>query len=130
MANKPGSAIIDESLATRYFPGQDPIGRQLDNNQTLKPNPPPLTIIGIVPRTRNEAPGEENVEKLNFPQIYLPFPQFSNEDVTLLVRVASGDPLTLAAAVKREVQAIDPDQPVSAISTMEKISARAWPRAG
>src|SRR5438270_5865361 len=117
---KPGVVIIDESLATRYFPQQDPIGKQLDNNQTLKPNPPPLTIIGIVPRTRNEAPGEENVEKLNFPQIYLPFPQFSNENVTLLVRVASGDPFTLAPAVKREIQAIDSDQPVASISTLEK----------
>jgi putative ABC transport system permease protein len=118
--DKPGTVIIDESLATRYFPGQDPIGKQLDNNQTLKKDPPPLTIIGIVPRTRNEAPGEENVEKLHFPQIYLPFAQFSDENVTLMVRVASGDPLALATAVKREVQAIDPDQPVSAISTMEK----------
>ena len=36
------------------------------------------------------------------------------------VSVASGDPLALAAAVKREVQALDPDQPVSSISTMEK----------
>jgi putative ABC transport system permease protein len=117
---KPGTVIIDESLATRYFPNQDPIGKQLDNNQTLKKDPPPLTIIGIVPRTRNEAPGEENTEKLNFPQIYLPFAQFANADVTLLARVASGDPLALAAAVKREVEAIDPDQPVSAVSTMEK----------
>jgi putative ABC transport system permease protein len=120
VADKPGVVIIDESMAARYFPGQDPIGRQLDNNQTLKPNPPPLTIIGIVPRTRNEAPGEDNVEKLNFPHIYLSAAQFSNESVTLLVRLAAGDPLALAAAVKREVQAIDPDQPVSAISTMEK----------
>ena len=117
---KPGAVIIDESLATRYFPGQDPIGKQLDNNQTLKKDPPPLTIVGIVARTRNEAPGEDNVEKLNFPQIYLPFAQFANEDVTLMVRVASGDPLALAPAVKREIQAIDPDQPVSAVSTMEK----------
>ena len=36
VAENPGSVIIDESLATRYFPGQDPIGRQMDNNQTLK----------------------------------------------------------------------------------------------
>jgi putative ABC transport system permease protein len=118
--NKAGAVIIDESLAKRFFPGQDPIGKQLDNNQTLKKDPPPLTIVGIVARTRNDAPGEENVEKLNFPQIYLPFPQFSNEDVTLLVRVAAGDPLNLAAAVKKEIASIDPDQPVSAISTMEK----------
>jgi putative ABC transport system permease protein len=118
--NKPGAVIIDESLARKFFPGQDPIGKQLDNNQTLKPNPPPLTIVGIVPRTRNEAPGEENVEKLGFPQIHLPVAQFPNEGVTLLVRVASGDPLSLANAVKREIESIDPDQPVSAISTMEK----------
>ena len=118
--NKSGAVIIDESLAKRFFPGQDPIGKQLDNNQTLKKDPPPLTIVGIVPRTRNEAPGEENVEKLGFPQIHLPIAQFPNEDVTLLVRVAAGDPLSLANAVKHEIESIDPDQPVSAISTMEK----------
>src|SRR5205085_11257847 len=104
----------------RYFPSQDPIGKQLDNNQTLKPNPPPLTIVGIVPRTRNDAPGEDNIEKLNFPQIYLAAAQFPNTGVSLLVRVASGDPLGLAAAVKREIESIDPDQPVAAVSTMEK----------
>jgi putative ABC transport system permease protein len=120
VADKPGVAVIDETLAARYFPGRDPIGLQLDNNQTMKKDPPPLTIVGIVPRTRNEAPGEQNVEKLNFPQIYLSAAQFPNIGVTLLVRVSSGDPLTLAAAVKREVQAIDPDQPVASVSTMEK----------
>ena len=118
--NKPGAVIIDETLAKRFFPGQDPIGKQLDNNQTLKENPPPLTIVGVVPRTRNEAPGEENVEKLGFPQIHLPAAQFPDENVTLLVRVAAGDPLGLASAVKHEIESIDPDQPVSAISTMEK----------
>ncbi|HEX8898522.1 MAG TPA: ABC transporter permease, partial [Chthoniobacterales bacterium] len=118
---KPGAAIIDESLASRYFTNKDPIGKQLDNNQTLKKNPPPLTIVGIVPRTRNEAPGDPtNVESLNFPQIYLPFAQFANTGVTLLVRVAAGDPLNLAAAVKREIESIDPDQPVASVSTMEK----------
>jgi putative ABC transport system permease protein len=112
--------IIDESLAKKFFPGQDPVGRQLDNNQTLKENPPPLTIVGVVPRTRNDSPGDDNVEKLNFPQMYLPAVQFSNENVTLLVRVAAGDPLALAPAVRREIESIDPDQPVAQVSTMEK----------
>lgn len=116
----PLSVIIDESLAARYFPGQDPIGRQMDNNQTLDPNPRPLTIVGIVPRTRNEAPGEKNVEQLNFPQMHFCLAQFPNTGGTLLVRVAAGDALALAPAIKREVQAIDPDQPVASISTMEK----------
>jgi putative ABC transport system permease protein len=120
VAAAPLSVIIDESLAARYFPGQDPIGRQMDNNQTLDPNPRPLTIVGIVPRTRNEAPGEKNVEQLNFPQMHFCFAQFPKTGVTLLVRVAAGDALALAPAIKREVQAIDPDQPVASISTMEK----------
>src|SRR4051812_1561150 len=119
-AGKQTSVIIDESMAARFFPDQDPVGKQLDNNQTLKENPAPLTIVGIVPRSRNEAPGEDNVEKLNYPQIHLPAAQFSNENVTLMVRVASGDPLALAPAVKREIEAIDPDQPVAQVSTMEK----------
>ena len=118
--NKAGAIIIDETLARKFFPGQDPIGKQMDNNQTLKKDPPPLTIVGIVPRTRNEAPGEENVESLNFPQIHLPIAQFPNEGVSLVVRVAAGDPLALANAVKHEIESIDPDQPVTAISTMEK----------
>jgi putative ABC transport system permease protein len=120
VSGRPGSVIIDETLAARYFPGQDPISRQMDNNQTLKPNPPPFMIVGIVPRTRNEAPGEDNIEKLNLPQMYLCSAQLPEENVVLLVRVASGDPLALAPAVQREVQAIDHDQPVASISTMEK----------
>src|SRR5205085_5258314 len=82
--------------------------------------PPPLTIVVVVPRTRNESPGEDNVEKLNFPQIYLPVVQSSNENVTLLVRVAAGDPLAFAPAVRRAIESIDPDEPVAQVSTMEK----------
>ncbi len=64
------SIIIDETLARKYFPNEDPIGRNIDDNQTFDKEPPPLTIVGVVPRTRNEAPGEENVESLKFHHIY------------------------------------------------------------
>ncbi|MEP7016098.1 MAG: ABC transporter permease [Verrucomicrobiota bacterium] len=120
VAGRPRSIIIDESLAKRYFPNVDPIGQHLDDNQTEKKDPPAMTIVGVVPRTRNEAPGEENIEKLHFPQMYFCASQFPQEENSLLVKVSSGDPLSLASAVKREVQALDPDQPVAAISTMEK----------
>ena len=79
-----------------------------------------MTVIGVVPRTRNEAAGENNVEKLNFPQMYFSQEQFPQDGNMLLVRVASGDPLALVSAIKREIQAIDPAQPVAQISTMEK----------
>ena len=64
------SVIIDETFAARHFPGQDPIGQHIDDDQDSKPARPPLTVVGVVSRTRNEAPGEENVEKLSLPQMY------------------------------------------------------------
>lgn len=120
-AGAPRAIIIDESFARRFFPGKDPVGLQIDDNQVdEKQNPPPMTIIGVVPRTRNEAPGENNVEKLNFPQMYICSTQYPQDQNMLLIRVNSGDPLSLVSAVKREVQALDPDQAVALISTMEK----------
>jgi putative ABC transport system permease protein len=114
------SVIIDETFAARHFPGQDPIGKHIDDDQASRSARPPLTVIGVVSRTRNDAPGEENVEKLKLPQMYFCFTQYPQENSSLLVRVASGDPLALAVAVKREIQTLDPDQAVASISTMEK----------
>lgn len=122
-AGRPRSIIIDETFAKRYFPNVDPIGQHIDDNQTEEGDPkkvPPLTVVGVVPRTRNEAPGEENIEKLKFPQMHFCAAQFPQEQNSLLVKVSSGDPLALAAAIKKEVQTLDPDQPVATISTMEK----------
>ncbi len=125
-----GSIIIDESFATRYFPGQDPIGRQIDDDQSplllihwmpiRSSTRQPLTVVGVVPRTRNEAPGEDNIEKLNLPQIYFCAAQYPQESNSLLVRVAFSDPLALAAPVKREIQLLDSDLSIASISTKEK----------
>lgn len=115
---QPRAVIIDDLLASRFFPGRDPIGQHIDNNQTNDENPPPLTIVGVVPHFRSDAPGEE-FDRLNMPQMYFSAAQFAEQDNSLLVRVKSGDPRALAPAVVREVQNIDPEQPVAEISTME-----------
>jgi putative ABC transport system permease protein len=118
-AGRPRSVIIDETLAQKYFPGRDPIGRQIDDNRSDEKNPPPLTIVGVVPRTRNEAPGEDNVEQYHWPQMTFAVDQVPNRGNMLLVRVKSGNPLALVPAIKRELQALDPDQAFAHISTME-----------
>ncbi len=117
--------IVDQTFVDRYLGGRDPIGVNVDDTQRPapkagEPSPPPLTIVGVVPRTRNEAPGEENVEALKFVHMYYYAPQYPNEANTLVVRVASGDPLALVPAIKREVQTLDPSQALGTISTMEK----------
>jgi len=115
VAGRPRSVIIDETLAKRYFAGVDPIGQHIDDNQTNDKNPPALTVIGVVPRTRNEAPGEENIEKLHFPQMHFCAAQDPQEENNLLVKVSTGDPLALAGAVKKVIQGLDPDQPVASV---------------
>jgi putative ABC transport system permease protein len=123
-ANQPRSVIIDESLAQKYFPGKDPIGQQIDDNQSDEKNPPPLTIVGVVPRTRNEAPGEDNVEQYHWVQMTFAADQVPTRGNMLLVRVKSGNPLSLVPAIKRELQALDPDQAFADISTMENNIAK------
>jgi putative ABC transport system permease protein len=114
------AVIVDDSFVRKFFPGKDPIGQQVDDNQSPKEkHAPPLTVIGVVSRTRNEAPGENNVEKFNFPQMHLCSAQCPQDENTLLVRVARGDPLAMVNLIKHEVQELDPDQPVASISTME-----------
>ena len=118
-AGRPRSVIIDETLAQKYFPGKDPIGQQIDDTRSDEKNRPPLTIVGVVPRTRNEAPGEDNVEQYHWPQMTFAVDQVPNRGNMLLVRVKSGNPLALVPAIKRELQALDPDQAFARISTME-----------
>ena len=119
------SVIIDQTFAQKYFPGVDPIGQHIDDNQRdqTEGEPdtlPPLTVVGVVARTRNEAPGEENVEKLGFVHMYFSSTQNPASSNMLMLRVMNGDPKALVTAVRREVQAIDPQQPIGAIATMEE----------
>ena len=103
-ADQPRSVIIDETLAQKYFPGKDPIGQQIDDNRSDEKNPPPLTIVGVVPRTRNEAPGEDNVEQYHWLQMTFAADQVPNRGNMLMVRVKSGNPLALVPAIKRELR--------------------------
>lgn len=117
------SIIIDDSFARKYFPGKDPIGQHIDDNQTLDESAPPMTIVGVVPRTRNESPGEDNSEKLQMVEEYLLASQAPQGANNLHIRTSLTDIAPLVAAVKREVHALDPDQPIGAITTMKEAVA-------
>jgi putative ABC transport system permease protein len=119
----PRSIIIDESFAQKYFAGKDPIGQHIDDNESMDEHAPPMTIIGVVPRTRNEAPGEFNTESLHMVEEYLLASQDPQGANTLHVRTKLRDIAPLVAAVKREVQALDPDQPIGQITMMEEAIA-------
>ncbi len=123
IANHPRVMIIDELAAQRFFPKQDPIGKQIDDPVTIgEPNQPgvPVTIVGVVSHTRNNAPGDK-IDLRNLPMMYFSAAQFPNKQENLIVRAASGrDPHSLVNVVKQAVAAIDPEQAVADVATMEE----------
>jgi putative ABC transport system permease protein len=109
--------VINETLARRFFPGEDPIGRrfkvggpQSENNW--------FEIVGVVGDLRRQR-----LEKQAVSEFY--FPSASNY-MDLLVRVRA-DPLALAGAIRREIRAVDPTAAVYGVTTgprlLEKLSA-------
>ena len=105
IANHPRVMIIDELAAQRFFPGQDPVRKQIDDPVTIgEPNQTgvPVTMVGVVPHTRKHAPGEQyDLRKLSI--MYFCADQFPTKHQTLMVRAAYGhDPHSLVSAIKRD----------------------------
>ena len=119
----PRSIIIDQTFAEKYFAGKDPIGQHIDDNQTNDKSAPPMVIVGVVPRTRNEAPGEDNTERLHMVEQYLVASQDPQNESNLHVRTNLRDVGPLIAAVRRQVHELDADQPIGQITTMDQAVA-------
>ncbi len=116
-SDTPPVVLINEAMARRYWPNQDPIGRRISFN-LRNGQPVWCEIVGVVKSVRHMALDEELR-----PEIYIPFTQHPLAFMTLVARTDS-DPLGFVAAVRSQVQAVDKDQPITNIRTMEEILAR------
>jgi putative ABC transport system permease protein len=113
--------VINEALARKYFPGEEPIGKRVlvEMKQTAEPT----EIIGVVGDAKYAT-----LEGETRPMVYWPHPELSYNAMTFLVRT-TGDPAALAPAAQREIQAIDKDQPVADVRTMESLIGASVARA-
>ena len=120
---RPGTVVIDELAAQKFFPGVDPIGKQIDDPVTITDSNQkavPVTIIGVVSHTRNNAPGEKE-DARNLPMMYFSASQFANGEQNLIVRAQAGfNPNSLVSAIRDQIAALDSNQAVSDIATMEE----------
>jgi len=115
----PLTVVVNEQFAATRWPGQDAVGRRLS---IPLPDVPWFTVVGVVANMR-----QTGLDRPLEPEVY-----FAADQVTvnipfmwpqhLIVRT-TGDPLTLAAAVRRAVSDIDPDEPVSNVRSMEQVFA-------
>jgi predicted permease len=115
-ASRPGVAVINQALAQKYFPGQDPVGQRIANDEGGRPSE--WEIVGVVDDVR-EGPLDVEIS----PVEYFPIAQAQQNGFTLAVRT-SQDAGTLLPLLVTALRQIDPNLAISDETTMtEKIDA-------
>jgi predicted permease len=116
----PLAVVINEAFTREFFPGEDPVGRHLliAFCRDAKPCPPSWQIVGVVGDVRDQS-----LELAASPQMYVAEAQLPMSYTSLLIRTRMR-PDALAAAVQREVRALDPTIPVWDARSMDDVIAR------
>lgn len=116
-------AVIDEKLAQRAFPGEDPLERELIvdhlNEETFSLERVPLRIVGVASNVRSTSLAAEGRETIYTPYIFNSF-----LPLTYVVRTTS-DPVNVLPVVREMVGAMDPDVPVATLATLESYVSNA-----
>ena len=121
----PSVAIINETIAKRFFPDENPVGKRLSmegrTGQAVGPNPaassPWGEIVGVVADTRKVNLSAETV-----PEIYVPYWQYPMQTPELVVRT-SLPASSAAAAIRNEISTLNKNIPAPRIQTMDALLA-------
>src|SRR5262249_50283252 len=118
-AAAPKVVIVNQVFAHRYWPGQNPVGKRI-----LVGRQNGSEVVGVAGDVKNDG-----LELDPQPQLYLPFAQLAWGNMNLLVRTAS-EPHAIVPAVRAQIAAIDPDQPITNVRTVSELmnGSRADPR--
>jgi putative ABC transport system permease protein len=110
-ADAPRVLIVNQSFARHYWPNENAIGKHVAVGRQ-----PSSEVVGVVADVRNSGLAIEPQ-----PQAYIPFPQLPWTSMNLIVRTAS-DPHPMIATLRQQVYSLDPDQPVTAIQTIDELA--------
>jgi putative ABC transport system permease protein len=110
-ADKQRVVVINQAFADRYWPGENPLGRRLRTDEDW------LTVVGIVGNIRQSGLDQEAA-----PHVYAPYWQTPVARTGVLVRTTV-EPLSLVAALRQQVLALDASQPIYNIHTLEELIA-------
>lgn len=110
----PAVGLVNQALARKYFPGDDPIGKRIRFDDTDKDW---MTIVGVVADTRNRG-----LDEAPAPLLYIHYPVFTVPFMTVVARSSAG-PGAVASAVREEMRAVDPDLPLDTVKPMRQVIA-------
>jgi putative ABC transport system permease protein len=103
-------AVVSRSLADRYWPDEDPVGRRL----RISGEEAWVQVVGVVGDVRSMSDSDQGE-----PNLYRPFSQDTRSEMYLVARTQT-DAGTLGGPIREAIWGIDPNQPVDAIRTMER----------
>ncbi|HWS54860.1 MAG TPA: ABC transporter permease [Pyrinomonadaceae bacterium] len=109
--------IVNEALARRYFPNEDPIGKRVSTSQPGEPDAVWFNVVGVVGDVRHAGLAAEPG-----PQMYWAYYQDPVPNMSIVVRTKS-DPAGIAALVREEIRKADGDIPSFSIRTLEQMAA-------
>jgi predicted permease len=111
----PPVIVVNETLARQHWPDEDPVGKRI----SLGDEDFYREVVGVVGDVRHFG-----YERIPEPEGYLSYHQKTVPRMALVVRARGGDPLRLVGAVTEQVYAVDGNQPVFAVRTMEEVLYR------
>jgi predicted permease len=112
-ATAPKVAIVNDTMAKRYWPDSSPVGKRMRLGGTNEW----IDVVGVVADVKHWG-----LEAAVNPELYLPLPQYLSRGVTFVVS-AGGDPASLAPAVRDRVRGFDADLPLSGVRTMTEVAS-------
>ena len=107
-----GKVVVNRTLAEKYWPGDDPIGRRI---QLFGPQGPWVSIVGVVGDVRQMGLAQPPREEL-----YVSYLSVSSQEMSMVVRTGD-DPEGLGTAVTNAIREVDPEQPVFGVMSMERL---------
>ncbi|HEY6330017.1 MAG TPA: ABC transporter permease [Blastocatellia bacterium] len=111
----PAVTIVSQSFARHYFPGEDPLGKRIRIN--WGGDPPSREIVGIAGDVRNKGVESEDTDEFYVPMIRTDAPS----SFCFVLRMDKKQPAGTVAALRHAIAAVDKDQPISSVETMNEI---------
>jgi predicted permease len=104
------TVIVDETLAERFWPNEDPIGKRLQRGGSDAWR----TVVGVISDAKQYSSDKEPPIA-----VYFPFEQYVARNMFLVIRTTR-DPAGMTSAITKEIQALDPEMPVFDVNTMDQ----------